>query len=201
MNFNAIIKRVINLITKPKEEWDKIQGESMTIKDLFLKYAVIVYALPSAAILIGWIISGAPIGMSLSMAIALYIITIGVLFLIGLLVNVIGPQFGGTKDMVTSQKLAVFSLTPYAVLGILFILPLGRFSYGGGFFYLIMLVSLYSFYIMYLGAPKLKNIKPDKLIPFIAIMAVIWLVLIYIDFRISAQIAAEMFLSSLRARF
>lgn len=202
MDFNAIIKRVINLITKTKEEWDKIKGETSTIKDLYLKYAVVVYALPSVAILIGWIIARAPILMSLGMAIALYILTLGVILLIGLLIDVIGPQFGATKDMVSSQKLAVYSLTPYAVLGILFILPMRGFFYGGGgLFYLIMIVSLYSFYLMYVGALKLKGISPDKVIPFIAIMAVIWLVLIYIDFRLSGEIAAQIFVGSLRARF
>lgn len=190
MDFNAIIKRVINLITKTKEEWDAIQGESLTIKDIYLKFAIILYAVPSVALFIGWLILGVPFGMSIVMAVFLYVITIGVLFLMGLLVDVLAPAFGGTKDMVSSQKLAVFSLVPYGVLGVLFILPIGS-GFGGGLFYLIMLVSLFSFYLMYLGAPKLKNIpnQQDKIIPFIIIMAVIWLVLIYIDFRISAEIS------------
>ncbi len=201
MDFNAIIKRVINLITKTKEEWDKIQGESLTIKDLYLRYAVILYALPSAAVLVGMIIAGAPIGMSLAMAIALYILTLVVVFLIGLLIDVIGPQFGAARDMVSSQKLAVYSLSPYAVLGILFILPMRGFFYGGGLFYLVMIISLYSFYLMYVGVLKLKGIAPDKVIPFIAIMAVIWLILIYIDFRISGEIAVRTFIGSLRTGF
>jgi hypothetical protein len=204
MDFNAIIKRVINLITKTKEEWDAIQGESLTIKDIYLKFAIILYAVPSVALLIGMIIQGAPIMMALMMAIFLYVITIGVLFLIGVIIDVLAPQFGGTKDMVSSQKLAVFSLVPYAVAGALFILPIGfgGFGFGGGMFYLVLLVSLYSFYLMFLGAPKLKNIsQQDKVIPFIIIIAVIWLILIYIDFRISAEVAVRSFLGSLRMRY
>lgn len=204
MDFNAIIKRVINLITKTNEEWDAIQGESLTIKDIYLKFALILYAVPSAALFIGWLIIGVPFGMSIVMAIFLYAITIGVLFLMGLLVDVLAPAFGGTKDMVNSQKLVVFSMVPYAVIGALFILPIGGgYGLGGGLFYIIMLVSLFSFYLMYLGAPKLKNIpkQQDKLVPFIIIMAIIWLVLIYLDFRISGEISVRALMSSFRRGF
>jgi hypothetical protein len=202
MNFNAIFKRAIALITKPKDEWATIKSESLTIKDLYLNYAIILYAIPSAALLIGMIIAGAPFTMALVWAIFLYVLTIGVLFLIGLLIEVIGAQFGGTKDMISSQKLAVFSLTPYALIGIIFILPLGRFYGSGGIFYLVMLVSLYSFYIMYLGAQELKGITAqDKLIPLVIIMAVIWLILIYVAYRISARIALEILIGSFRSGF
>jgi hypothetical protein len=202
MNFNAIFKRALALITKPKNEWAAIKSESMTIKDIYINYAIILYAIPSVALLIGMIISSAPITIALVWAIFLYVLTIGVLFLIGFLIEVIGAQFGGTKDMISSQKLAVFSLTPYALIGIIFILPIGRFYGSGGIFYVVLLVSLYSFYIMYLGAQELKGItSQDKLIPLVIIMAVIWLILIYIAYRISASIALEMFIGSLRAGF
>lgn len=204
MDFNAIIKRVINIITKTNDEWDAIKSESLTIQDIYFKFAIIVYAIPSAALLIGMILQGAPIMMSLVMAIFLYAFTIGVLFLIGLLIDVIGPQFGGTKDMISSQTLAVFSLVPYAVISVLFILPFGfgGFGFGGGFFYIVLLVSLFSFYLMFIGAPKLKNIsQQDKIIPFVIIMAIIWLILIYIDFRLSAEIAFRAFIGSIRAGF
>jgi hypothetical protein len=198
MNFDAIFKRAFAIIFKPKDEWAKIKSESLTIKDLYLNYALILYAIPSVALLIGLIIVGAPITMALVMAIFLYAFTIGILFLIGFLIEVIGAQFGGTKDMVSSQKLSVFSLTPYALIGIIFILPLGSFYGGSGIFYIIMLVSLFSFFIMYLGAQELKGITAqDKLIPLVIIMAVIWLILIYIAYRISLQIAVEVFLGSI----
>jgi hypothetical protein len=202
MDFNAIFKRAIAIIFKPKEEWAKIKSESLTIKDLYLNYAIILYAIPSVAFLIGLIIGGAPIGMALVWAILLYVLTIGVLFLMGLLVEVIGAQFGGAKDMVSSHQLAVFSLTPYALIGIISILPLGTFYGGGGIFYIVLLVSLYSFYIMYLGAQELKGITvQDKLIPFVIIMAVIWLILIYIAYRISASIALQILIGSFRRGF
>jgi hypothetical protein len=204
MDFNAIIKRAIAIIFKPKEEWATIKSESLTLKDLYLNYAIILYAIPSVAFLIGRIIGGAPIGMALVWAILLYVLTIGVLFLMGLLVEVIGAQFGGAKDMIGSHKLAVFSLTPYALIGIIFILPVGGFYGfgGGGIFYIVLLVSLYSFFIMYLGAQELKGITAqDKLIPFVIIMAVIWLILIYVAHRISASIAYDLLIGSFRRGF
>ena len=202
MNLSAIFKRAIAITFVPKDEWSKISSESMTIKDIYLNYALILYAIPSVALLIGMIISGAPITMSLVWAIFLYVLTIGVLFLMGLLIEVIGAQFGGAKDMVSSHKLAVFSLTPYALIGIIFILPLGRFYGGGGIFYIVLLVSLYSFFLMYLGAQELKGITAqDKLIPLVIIMAVIWLILIYVAYRISARIALEILIGSFRSGF
>lgn len=193
MNFDAIFKRAFAIIFKPKDEWARIKSESLTIKDLYINYAIIVYAIPYAALLIGMIIARLPITIALVLAIFFYALTIGVLFLIGLLVEVIGAQFGGTKDMVGSHKLAVFSLTPYALIGIIL---LGvRFFGGEGIFYLVLLVSLYSFYIMYLGAQELKGITAqDKLIPLVIIMAVIWLILIYIAREISSSIALQVFI-------
>ncbi len=190
MDFNAIIKRVINLITKPNEEWDTIRNESITIKDLYMKYALILFAIPNVAMFFGMSFSHTSITMALFWAIFFYACTIGTLFLMGVLIDVIGPQFGGSKDTLSAQKLAVFSMVPYALIGALMIFPF-RFD---SFFYSIMLLSLSSFYLMYIGLPKLKNITlQDKQIPFIAIMVVIWLIVIYIDFRLSGRIASEMF--------
>lgn len=132
MDFNALIKRVIAILTKPNEEWATIQSESISIKDLYLKFALVVYALPSVALFFGWLFMGAPIGIALLMAILLYVLTLVAIYVLGILIDVIGAQFGGSKDMEAAQRLAVYSFTPYAIVGILFIFPLRSFFFGGG---------------------------------------------------------------------
>ncbi|MCK4766387.1 MAG: hypothetical protein KAW12_29600 [Candidatus Aminicenantes bacterium] len=191
MNFNAIIKRVKNMVFKTGEEWDNIRGESTSIQDLYLKFGIIVYAVPAAAFFIGMLIAfrGRLFGRVLFMAILFYAFTMGVIFLMGLLADVIGKQFGAPKDMSASQKLCVYSLTPYAVIGVLFLF----LTIGGGISYLILAASLFSFYPMALGAGKLKDIAKDKLVPFIAIMAIAWLILIYAAYQLSGRIVFSRF--------
>ena len=53
MDFNAIIKRVIGIITKPNSEWVTIKNESTTIADMFTKYVLILAAIPAIAGFLG----------------------------------------------------------------------------------------------------------------------------------------------------
>ncbi len=186
MDFNAIIKRVTNLIFKPAEEWDTINGESTTLENLYLKYAIILFAIPAVGFFLGMLFAfrGHLFGRVFVLMIIYYIFSMGAVFLLGLLCDVLGVQFGAQKDAVASHKLTVYSLTPYAVVGALFIL----LGFIGAIRYIVLAASLYSFYLFYLGAPKIKGIAKDKMIPFTVIMAVIWIVLIFLAGEISARI-------------
>ncbi|MCP4220681.1 MAG: YIP1 family protein [bacterium] len=196
MNFDAIIKRIINLITKPADEWAKIKSESMTVKDMYLGFAIIVYAIPSVALFLGLLFAGAPFGMTLAMALFLYIFTIGILFLMGIIIDAVAPSFGGAKDLESSHKLAVFSFTPYALLGVLYLIPMR----GRSVLLIALVLSLVSIYFLYIGAQKLKNMMPDKMMPFVIIMGVAWLILLYFAQELSMRIAIEVLLSSVRSR-
>lgn len=194
MDFNAIIKRVIGISTNPNGEWDTIKGEAITVKDLYMKFAIFLYAIPSIALFFGSIFSRMPIFPALLLMIFSYIFTVGGIFLLGIIANALSPNFGGDNDAVSSHKLIVFGMVPYAVLGALFLLVFLT----SAMFYLVLIGSLYCFYLIYIGAQKLKGMTQDKVVPFVAILAVIWLVLLFLIKEITGRIAMEIWLSSLR---
>jgi len=49
-----IVDRAKNMILKPKQEWQVIDGETHTVKDLYLQYAMILAAIPAVAAFIGF---------------------------------------------------------------------------------------------------------------------------------------------------
>ncbi|MCK4835589.1 MAG: hypothetical protein KAT17_03090 [Candidatus Aminicenantes bacterium] len=103
MDFNAIIKRAIAILTKPNDEWKVIKGESATIQDLFLKYAILLAAIPAVAGFLGWIIIGrsflgitirAPFGRGFLWLLFTYIFSLVGVYLLGLIIDVLAPTFG-----------------------------------------------------------------------------------------------------------
>ncbi|HLP48096.1 MAG TPA: Yip1 family protein, partial [Candidatus Kapabacteria bacterium] len=154
MDFNAIIKRVIGIITKPNIEWVVIkENKLMTVSDMFLKYAIVLAAIPAIAGFIGNALIGTsymgftvkyPISSALIWAIMTYIMQLVGAFLVGVIIDALATTFGAQKDMVESMKTAVFSFTAAWVSSILLIIPaLGV---------LVMVVGgLYSLYLLYLG--------------------------------------------------
>ncbi|MCK5058917.1 MAG: YIP1 family protein [Candidatus Aminicenantes bacterium] len=198
MNFNAIIKRVIGLITKPKEEWQSIKNEKMSVADMFTKYAIILAAIPAVAGFIGYTVIGVsvgfgtfriPVGRSILWAILMYVLSLGGVFLLGFIIDALAPSFGSTKNMNLSLKVAVFAYTASWVAGIFHIIP--------GLAILAMLVSLYTLFLLYLGIEILKEVPKDKLVGYfvvaIIITTVIYILIGFIVSRIAFGAAAGFF--------
>ena len=172
MDFNAIIKRVIAIITKPAEEWEVIKNESMTVGDMFLKYAIFLAAIPAIAGFIGFAMLGGSFLMqyvvkyALIWAIMTYVMQLVGVFVIGFVIDALATNFGSQKDMVGSMKTAVFSLTPYWVASILLIIPvLGILG--------MVVGGLYALYLLYLGIKIVKNPPQDKLMGYFIISLIV----------------------------
>ncbi|MFH2108641.1 MAG: Yip1 family protein [Chrysiogenia bacterium] len=202
MNFNSIISRVLGILTKPKSEWEKIKGESTSIKDLYLKFACIVFALPSLFVLLAHLFAVGFAGFhyTLLLTIITYVFVLGGVYLSGLLINVIAPQFSGSNDLVESQKLTVYSLVPFSLASFLFIFIAGGFSVYSWFWPVLVFGLPYAIYLAYVGLPILKGISGDKLVPFTIITGVVFYIVFYLVFMLSFKIYWEMVVgSNLRA--
>jgi hypothetical protein len=178
-----IINRVQQLILKPKEEWEKIKGEKTTLAELFTSYAMILLAIPAVAQFIGWSLIGrripfvgwyrVGIGTGLLRAILFYILTLTSVYVFGIIINALAPTFGSKPDATSAMKLAVYSMTPAWVAGVLYIIPLLDI--------LVILASLYGIYILYLGfvCPMMDTPK-DKVMTYmivsIIVAAIVWVV-------------------------
>ena len=177
MDFNAIIKRVIALITKPNDEWQVIKNETMTVADMFTKYAIFLAAIPAIAGLIGYSLIGistgfgsfrVPFSRSLIWAIFTYVLSLAGVYLLAFIIDALAPSFGSQKDMNRSLKVVIFAWTPVWIAGILNIIP--------AIAVLVFLVSLYSLYLLYLGIKNLKEPPQDKLMGYFIVTIIISIV-------------------------
>jgi hypothetical protein len=178
-----IVNRVQQLILKPKEEWEKIKEEKTTLAELFTSYAMILLAIPAVAQFVGWSLIGrripfvgwyrVGIGTGLLRAILFYILTLASVYVFGIIINALAPTFGSKPDATAAMKLAVYSMTPAWVAGVLYIIPLLDI--------LVILAGLYGIYILYLGfvCPMMDTPK-DKVMTYmivsIIVAAIVWVV-------------------------
>ena len=178
-----LVERAKNIILAPVKEWDVIKGESLTIAEMFTKYAMILAAIPAVAGLIGYVVIGMsfggfgtfrwPIGTALVWALLSYVLGLAGVFLLAFIIDALAPTFGCQKNMVAAVKIAVFSYTPAWIAGILGIIP--------ALSVLMIIASIYSLYLMYLGLQKIKEPAKEKLMPYfvaaiVAMVVIYWLV-------------------------
>jgi hypothetical protein len=175
-----LVSRIQGIILKPKDEWAKIKAEPSSIAQLFTSYAAILAAVPAVAQFIGLGLVGRKVpfigwfrfglGRALMYAIISYIFSLVMVYVFGLVVNALAPSFSSTQNSLNAMKLAVYSMTPMWVAGVLYILPaLGI---------LVWIASLYGLYILYLGftAPLMDTPK-EKVMSYLLVSIVVVIVL------------------------
>jgi len=189
MDFNKIIQRVIGIITKPKDEWNSIKSESLSLQDIFIKYAIWVAIIPSVAAFIGvtligikvaWLTVKVPFGRAFISMIFNYIFTLAGVFLLGFIIDALAPSFGSEKNLESSVKVAVFSAFPAWVAGILFIIP--SLSVLGS------IAGLYALYVMYIGLKELKQTPDDKYMGYFIVTIVIYIIISVLIFLLVKEI-------------
>ncbi len=160
-----LINRVVNILVKPIDEWKKIMGETWTIKDLFIKYALILAAIPVVAGFIGNAVIGQsmfgttiryPIGNAVLWMVLQYVFSLGAVFLVALIMDALAPTFGANKDLLTSLKVVIFSWTATWVGGVFLLIPVLS--------PLAVLVGIYSLVLLYFGMKGIRKVPEDKLI-------------------------------------
>ncbi len=175
-----LIPRVQGILFKPKEEWEKIKKQTLSISDLFTKYALILVAIPAVAQFIGrgiigysvpfvgWVRSG--IGRALLHSILFYVLTVGAVYLLGIIINALAPSFDSKPNQDKAMNLAVFSMTPAWIAGILYIIP--QLSI------LVFLASLYGIYIFYLGfSSTIMETPKEKVVGYFVVTIIVSIVL------------------------
>ena len=178
-----LVSRAQAILLKPKEEWVKIKGESTSIAQLFTSYAAILAAIPAVAQFIGFGLIGMRVpfygmfrfglGTSLARAVVFYVFSLISVYALGFIINALAPSFGSTQNPANAMKLAVYSMTPAWVAGVLYIIPaLGI---------LVILASLYGLYILYLGfATPMMETPKDKVMTYLVVSVVVVIVLSFV---------------------
>ncbi len=182
MDFMAIIARVQKLILSPATEWDVIAGEDANVQRIYMNYVGPLIIAAALATAIGMSVIGfnfglgsfrVPAGAALGQAILQVVLGLAGVYVTGLVINALAPQFGGTQDAGQAFKVAAYAPTASWVASLVMILPqLAIVALLGG---------LYSLYLLYVGLPKLMKPAEDKALVYtlavIGVMIVIYILI------------------------
>lgn len=159
----GMIGRIQRLLLKPNDEWAAIDGESMTAMGIFKSWAVPLAAIGPIASLIGGQVFGVsvwfahyrpPLVGSIVTAVVQYIASLIGVWVLALVIDALAPSFGSVKNQNQAMKAAAFSYTAAWIAAILGIVP-ALAAIG-------LLLGLYSFYLLWLGLPKMMKTPADK---------------------------------------
>ena len=172
-----LIERAQSILLKPKQTWPVIAVEPGDVASLYTRYLVVLAAIPAVAGFIGGSIIGyggfgfsvrVPIVYGLVRMILGYLLSLGMVFVLGLIVNALAPTFGGVKNQVQAMKLVAYGCTAGFLGGVFMIIP------WLGILYLV--AACYSIYLIYTGIPVLMRCPPDKAGAYTAVVMVCGLV-------------------------
>jgi hypothetical protein len=173
-----IVERVKNLILQPKQEWQKIDGESHTVQGLYTGYVMILAAIPAVCGFIGLSLIGIgalgatyrmPIASGIAHLVVQYLMSLGMVYVLALIIDALAPNFGSQKNFNQAFKIAAFFPTAAWIAGVFSLIPsLGIIG---------ALLSLYSLYLLFVGLPILMKTPEDKAIPYCAVVIIAAIVL------------------------
>jgi hypothetical protein len=159
-----LLERVKCLLWMPKTEWPVIAGESSSIAQLYSGYVMPMAGFAAVMSFIRMSIVGVnlPLGgtirtppvAGLFCAVLAFALGLLGLYLVGLIINMLAPGFGGQRDQRQALKTAAYALTPAWLGTVLTFLPLGPL--------LQLIAGIYGIYVLYLGLPVMMRAKTDK---------------------------------------
>jgi hypothetical protein len=168
-----IVERVPAILLKPKEAWPQIAAEPATPASIYGGYLVFLAAIPAICGFIGWTLIGAgmmgvsfrlPVATGLVQFVVGYLLSLGIVWVLALIVNALAPTFGGSKDFVAALKVVAYGSTAGFVGGVFNLLPaLG---------WLALLAAIYSIYLIYTGLPVLMRCPTARAGAYTAVVVV-----------------------------
>lgn len=185
----GFVERVKDILISPKTEWGVIDNEASTVQSIYTSYLVILALIAPIAILVGQQVIGwggygvrikPPIGFSVVYAVLTFVLQLGAVYVCALIIDALAPTFKGTKNFLKAFKVAAYSFTAAWLAQIFQIIP---------DLMILSIVGLYSFYLLYLGLPRLMRSPEDQSIGYVGVtvfaMIVIWGLIMVIVSRLA----------------
>ena len=190
----GFVERVKDILISPKTEWGVIESEASTVQSIYVPYVVILAAIgPIAALIgqqvIGWggygIVYKPPIGFSITYAVLTYLLQLGGVYVLALIIDALAPTFKGNKNFLNAFKVAAYSFTAAWLAAIFNIIPS---------LMILGIVGLYSFYLLYLGLPRLMKSPEDQSIGYIGVTVFAMIVVWGLIMAIVSKLASALFM-------
>jgi hypothetical protein len=184
-----IVARAKNILFTPKTEWDVIEQESATTKELYTGYICVLAAIPAIAGFIGSTVFGYEVlglkvrtGVSegVGQAIVGYALALLSVYVLAIIVDKLAPNFGGQSNQIQALKLATYASTAGWVAGVFQAIP--------GLRMLVIVGSLYGIYLLYIGLPKLMKNPDDKTAVYTAVVIIATIVIVAIAGAIAGML-------------
>jgi hypothetical protein len=182
-----ILSRAYGLLRDPRGEWEQIRKEETSVAAILIGYVAPLAAIPPVCGLIGTFLfgyraAGQVVRPELSAALVgtliSFIISVAMVFLLGILINAVAENFDGDRDDLAAQKVAAYSLTPTFLSGL--------FSLWPPLWWLSLVAIAASAFLLYRGLPALMKAPEDRAMGYAATVAVAALVSFILLFAVSA---------------
>src|SRR5690606_35409450 len=182
VDMNKLVARVKAILLTPKTEWPVIASEPATVADLYKNYIVILAAIPAVigfikGSLIGYSGFGihvrTPIGMGLTTAIVTYLLTLGLVYVLALIVDALAPTFGGQKNPVQALKAVAYSYTASWIASVALVLPVIGVL-------VVLAGAIYGIYLLYLGLPATMKAPQEKAVGYTGVPVILAFLLAWV---------------------
>lgn len=169
-----LLSRVKNIIVSPKSEWQAIKAEQTTVKDIIFNYVAILAIIPAAASIIGMAVVGVsfmhtitryPLFLSVLWGVFSYIFTIAAVMVSAAIINALATPFESAKDYRKALKVVSYTYTPAWIAGVLNVVP--------ALSWLMLILSLYSIYLLYLGLGPLMGTPQNKALRYTVVSIIV----------------------------
>jgi hypothetical protein len=167
------VTRAKAILVDPAAAWRGIEKDIGDPAFLLSRYVAVLALIPALSGFVGAALIGvvAPAGAivradpidGLFGAIFSYAASCAIVLLLGLIIDLLAPLFGGRRDFEDAFKLAVYSFTPLWLAGIFLLLPGLRF---------LLLTGAYGIYLFSIGAPRLTKVPEGQTVNFTVLIVV-----------------------------
>ena len=167
------VARVKAILIDPAAAWRGFEKDIGDPAYLLSRYVAVLALIPALSSFIGATLIGvvAPSGTILRTdligglfgAIFSYAASCAIVVLLGLIIDLLAPRFGGRRNFEDAFKLAVYSFTPLWLAGMFLLLPGLRF---------LLLTGVYGIYLFWLGAPRLAKVPEQQAANFTLVIVI-----------------------------
>lgn len=180
-----IFTRAYGLLREPKKEWEQIKAEETTVPNLLIGYVAPLAAIPPVAGLIGSLIfEPIRVGSITNAVVGVFVtwmVTVALVFLVGVLINTLADQFDADRNDIGAQKVAAYSITPALLSGL--------FSLWPPLWWVSLFALAAMVYVMYRGLPVLMKAPEDRALSYAGTVTVAAAVALIVMFALSSCIS------------
>lgn len=174
MDINKLIERIRNVLLSPRTEWPVIAQEQTNVAALYTGYIMILAAIPAVFRFLGSVaFSPLSFSMNFLMMVLTYAVSLGMVFVIALIVDALAPTFGAQKSQIQALKTVAYASTAGWVAGVFLIVPLIGWI-------IALAGNIYSLVLLYFALPHTMKTPPEKAGGYFAVVLVIAIVLSWI---------------------